>query len=48
MHPRSAYAALGLTSERKSAPDEEEKYFRLYEINPGPNETKIKEVIPGR
>lgn len=48
MLSKSAYAAQTFTGERMLQVDEEETYFRLYEILPGPDGTTIKEVIPGK
>lgn len=48
MLSKSAYAAQSFTGERMSEPNEEETYFRLYEIIPGTEGTELKEVIPGK
>jgi len=48
MLSKSAYAAQTFTGEEKLQVDEDETYFRLYEILPGPDGTKLKEIIPGK
>ena len=45
MLSKSAYAAQSFTGERMSEPEEDETYFRLYEIISSPDGTKIKEII---
>ena len=46
MLSKSAYAAQTFTGEGMLQVEESETYFRLYEIIPGPDGTKIREVTP--
>jgi len=48
MLSKSAYAAQTFTGEGMPETDASEVYFRLYEIIPGPDGTKIKEVTLGK
>jgi len=48
MLSKSAYAAQTFTGEGMLEPDESEIYFRLYEIIPSPDGTKIFEIVPGK
>ena len=48
MLSKSAYAAQTFTGERFTEPDEDEIYFRLFEIITDPEGTRLREVLPGK
>ena len=46
MLSKSAYTAQAFTGPSPAGPDMSGRYFRLYEIIPGRDETTLKEIIP--